>query len=662
MVDLALIKRNVARMAAQGAPEEDIDGYISAEGATIDQVRDFQPGGTNLVSDYITNPLLKTGKSIVAGVGGGAIDLARLATDPVLGLFGVQTDPLSTTERVRQGFDQLTGGRTAPQGQLDEISQKATEYAASAFAPAGLANKAAGPLANVFKVGARELPAIFGGSIGAATAENLVPDSPLASIAGGLAGGLTASQLDNMLATGGRGIQPITGEVLPMTRGQKTQDPRLQSLENKARAGVIDEKAREMINKRDADQQSALRAALGDAAGHGGIGGDDNLQNAGRILQQEYKTSKAGVSKAYDDANIIKNVFVKKEPLVNGFVPQVKNILYKSGFDAQSLSPKSQKIIGEVTDGPLSKQKLTAVNLEKMEFWRRRLSNAIEENKDALGKLSPEGNALSQIQRGYDSFMAKLPAEALKSGDEQAIRTINNARALRRRQGILFERDKAVEQIVKNDNLTNEELANIVLSGQSRAEKINSSSGRVVRAMKRAAGERGEELADNLRKGTIARMMERAQVTRQVQGQDVNVISPNKMLTEIDNLLKNKTFVREVFKDNEREIMVKLRNDLQKIASEQEFTRNYSNTAYALVDFLRRLPFGLSAVSGAIKIAAEPLGARGARRDLQESLYDFSNDLPGILEQLRGGPMYYGITPAQGVQNVDDIIDEEDEE
>lgn len=41
-VDLARIKRNVAKMAAQNAPESDIDGYIASEGVTVDDVRNFR--------------------------------------------------------------------------------------------------------------------------------------------------------------------------------------------------------------------------------------------------------------------------------------------------------------------------------------------------------------------------------------------------------------------------------------------------------------------------------------------------------------------------------------------------------------------------------------------------------------------------------------------
>lgn len=42
MADLAKIKRNVAKMSSMNAPIEDIDGYISSEGVTVDDVRNFK--------------------------------------------------------------------------------------------------------------------------------------------------------------------------------------------------------------------------------------------------------------------------------------------------------------------------------------------------------------------------------------------------------------------------------------------------------------------------------------------------------------------------------------------------------------------------------------------------------------------------------------------
>jgi hypothetical protein len=51
MADLARIKRNVAKMAAQNAPVEDIDGYIASEGVSVDEVRNFRMGGAAAKED-----------------------------------------------------------------------------------------------------------------------------------------------------------------------------------------------------------------------------------------------------------------------------------------------------------------------------------------------------------------------------------------------------------------------------------------------------------------------------------------------------------------------------------------------------------------------------------------------------------------------------------
>lgn len=42
-VDIGKVKRNVATMVQKGAPESDIDSYISQSGTTVDAVRDFKP-------------------------------------------------------------------------------------------------------------------------------------------------------------------------------------------------------------------------------------------------------------------------------------------------------------------------------------------------------------------------------------------------------------------------------------------------------------------------------------------------------------------------------------------------------------------------------------------------------------------------------------------
>lgn len=64
MADLDRIKRNVAKMAKLGAPENEIDSYISSEGVSLDEVRGHRSGGW------------------LRGIAQGAVDMVRGKQDP----------------------------------------------------------------------------------------------------------------------------------------------------------------------------------------------------------------------------------------------------------------------------------------------------------------------------------------------------------------------------------------------------------------------------------------------------------------------------------------------------------------------------------------------------------------------------------------------------
>lgn len=74
MADLDRIKRNVAKMASQNAPVEDIDGYIASEGVSIDDVRNFKGASAPVQSEApAAKPDLPGGDALSVartGVGG----------------------------------------------------------------------------------------------------------------------------------------------------------------------------------------------------------------------------------------------------------------------------------------------------------------------------------------------------------------------------------------------------------------------------------------------------------------------------------------------------------------------------------------------------------------------------------------------------------------
>jgi hypothetical protein len=490
------------------------------------------------------------------------------------------------------------------------------------------AGRTIGPLTEralkLFGKGAK--PAAAAADKVAAKAENAISRSP-------------APAATAPVATPAVDTSVVNGAVIPLTKGQATQSPKLLSLENMARSGAIDDAAQDSILKSDYKQQDAIQNAVKQAAG--GEVSEDALTEAGKGLKQTYKDTKAKVGAAYDNASVIRNVFVNKEPLAQTFVPAVKDIMYKQGFDAENVTPETKKLLNQVTDGSLNQKGITALNLERMEFWRRKVSNRAEQLRG-----DPEGVMLSRVVSAYDNMMGKLPAEALKAGDETALSAINNARYLRRQQGTLFERDKVVSNIVKNDDLTNEELANMVFTGSARGQNLNSSMGRTVRAMKRAAGDQADDLVANLRMGTFGRIIKNSTINTQRAGTDVSMISPAKLLKQLDGLAANKSFFSEVFDGDQQKVVHGLRADLRKIASEQPGARNYSNTAYTLINALRRLPFGLSGLSGAAAIGLKPLAEKGARHELNKSLASVIGE---VQSQLVGKSKVYGAISAGGL-------------
>jgi hypothetical protein len=404
-----------------------------------------------------------------------------------------------------------------------------------------------------------------------------------------------------------------TGEVLPLTRGQLTSNPKVQSLEGMARTGAVDDAAQNAMLRAEAQQQEAMRGVLQRAVGTDIS--EDALADASRAVKQSYKSIKSEVNRAYDNAESIRRVIVDKKPIVEEFAPRVRDIAYRQGFDFDNMTPETQKIIGQLDAPTFKDARVTGINLEKMEFWRRKLTNRSEQLKG-----DPEGVMLGRVRDEYDRFMGRLPQEALKSGDESALKAIEQARGLRRRMGVLFERDKVIKELVKNEELTNEELANMLIGGTKGAKNITAGSGRVLRNMKRAAGDKSEELAQNVRSGLFARIIDKAEVNTKVQGQDYLVLSPSNLLREIKTLNKNQTLLKEMFDEDGINSLRALQNDLQKMADIQPGARNYSNTAYTFIKFLNNLPGGGLGVGNAAKFVLEPAAKRAARKEVVKGL------------------------------------------
>ncbi len=243
MPDLARIKRNVAKMASMNAPEHEIDDYISHEGVTVDDVRNFKMGAftstpQNVAHETVTkddepNGLLydaamgapSAAGRFLAGAGGEITNMAKGAGQTVLeGLRGVidplgsqglddpMANPVKTTisQGLQHGTDALKEGVTQTRQDIDNMGTagKFGKFTADVI-PALMTKKA--------------IPAAIVGAVQGLTTPEGTGETVNRTLRGGVEGTLNAvaPKAGDLLAAGARKVTSLLrpGAVLSDAMG-----------------------------------------------------------------------------------------------------------------------------------------------------------------------------------------------------------------------------------------------------------------------------------------------------------------------------------------------------------------------------------------------------------------------------------------------------------
>jgi hypothetical protein len=115
MADIVRIKQNIQKMVDQGAPEADIDEYLSVEGVSLEQLRG---------ESKTTLPISQVASEAISNIPGSALEYGKAVVSPI-------THPIRTAKGTGQiGFENL------PPVTLARFIQKAIGQKESALAPA----------------------------------------------------------------------------------------------------------------------------------------------------------------------------------------------------------------------------------------------------------------------------------------------------------------------------------------------------------------------------------------------------------------------------------------------------------------------------------------------------------------------------------------------
>lgn len=430
-------------------------------------------------------------------------------------------------------------------------------------------------------------------------------------------------------------VQAMTTDAIPLTRGQSLQTipgkaqeaAKAQSLEYGAQSGMYGQEAQQMALQARELQSTAAKETLGKIAGKE-LTPDSPLQDTANMVQSlknAYKSAKANTTAAYNKVGELsgdKPLQIAHDYIKNAVVPNIRDWARKGSsgrpWDLGNSEMANAKRLYDQASAMANMEKISAVNFFRMEDWRGRVSQAI-----ASSKTPSEKAFLSGMLQRYDTSMGVLPREAIKSGDDAIISAMEKARYARKEQGVLFERSKLVKDILTNDDITNEQFANTVLS-------LGAKSGVYVRDILRTAKTdpvKQLALKTQLKQALLGNVLNKSlssEVAAAKQAGNIeSMVSFDKMATQLDKLVKNPTLFNQVFDEAERSTIKEALKSAQLIKSVKPGSKNYSNTAYTILNVMRAIS-PMATETGALGISAgsfaEKAAMTGAVQDLSKSL------------------------------------------
>lgn len=437
---------------------------------------------------------------------------------------------------------------------------------------------------------------------------------------------------------------PLSQEIIPLTRGQALQGApgkigeaqRMQALEYGAQAGMHGPEAQQLALEARQLQSGAAKNVLESTAG-GALTDTIAQETAAQLknrLSQSYNAAKARTTAAYKTVGELSQdqpLQIAGDYVRDNVVGAVKDWARKGSSGrpwdlSRSDMGEAKKLYNQAASmGDM--KKISAVNFFRMEDWRGRVSQAIS----AAPPGSPSKAFLSGMLDRYDRTMGQLPREAIKNGDEAIIKAMETARGARKEQGVLFERSKLVKDVLLNDDMTQEQLGNTLTS-------LGPKTGVYIRDMLRTTKDpvEKESLRQDLKKAIIGSVYAKALSSEVMQGSTVaggieKMISFDKLATNLDKMMKNQTLVKNVLTKEEAATLENARRAATLIKSIPPGSKNYSNTAYTILNALS----GFSTVARTANVAGIGLGSAVESVAKSTAVKELKDSLAPVIQGLK---------------------------
>ncbi len=303
MADLARIKRNVAKMASQDAPIEDIDGYIASEGVTIDDVKNFKPQATEKAPEE--KGMLRSAADSVDAFGRGIANSASFGFADEIGAgarwLGGKVLPWQTNVTYDEALAEVRGSDKATAA-AHPVADIAGNVTGAVGLGSGLVKAGLSPTAAVANRGGRLLSmsgasALEGAALGAAQGfgqgEGGFQNRLAKATTGGITGGVIGGVLPGAVSLAGNAVRRVVSPV-------STSPARQSLIKTLEREGVN-------VTAGQATGSDALRYAESEI---GGAAARDLVERQGEQFTRA-ALSRAGVNADRATPDVIDNAFTR---------------------------------------------------------------------------------------------------------------------------------------------------------------------------------------------------------------------------------------------------------------------------------------------------------------------------------------------------------------
>lgn len=404
-------------------------------------------------------------------------------------------------------------------------------------------------------------------------------------------GDITVSTGDDVFKSTDQSLGILDDMEYPLTKAQRTQNVGLMAAEDQA-----EKLGDQTVLASRTQQQEVMRKPfqhfddIGDTATQESmtftrVNPEDFGEKAAETVTDTWKVLKKAADKEYKILDEMGDAYFEPGAVNQIFIKRLNKDLVDANLRPGDF-PALESEIERITD-IVQGEGTTAVKFEALRMFKEKLNQL---NPNNLGITPAAGRRMLKIAGDrFEEATEELGKMALISGDPEIIKQFWTSRQAASKY-LKIEKNDLLKKLFQQNDLSNVQLANVLMAGSSRNQKIGQIVQDALKVLPDDASR--EQFRVNLRNGYLARALRNGieknydQLKAQ-RGIKVAKLNANNIRKELQQQMRDKTLWENVYTMDEQKALMQYMDWLGSLSSDQLGAKNFSNTTIAFMRLLQ---------------------------------------------------------------------------